>query len=83
MTAGNRWSTVTETDPKPANDGIDFTLTPAERDIAVLAKLDILAMKAARRAAFTPGLVVTELSPEDLSPEQHRALFGEAQEADK
>lgn len=69
-----KWQPVTETDPKPANDGIDFTLTPAERDIAVLAKLDILAMKAAQRGAFTPGLVVTELSPDDLSPEQRVAL---------
>ena len=68
----NRWSVVTESDPKP--DGIDFSLSKAERDIAVLAKLDILAMKAAQRAAFTPGLVVTELSPSDLSPEQRVAL---------
>lgn len=72
-----KWQPVTEADPKPANDGINFALTPAERDIAVLAKLDILAMKAAQRGAFTPGLVVTELSAEDLSPEQHRALFGD------
>ena len=67
-----KWQPVTETDPKP--DGIDFTLTKAERDIAVLAKLDILAMNAAQRGAFTPGLVVTELSPSDLSPEQRVAL---------
>ena len=72
-----KWQPVTQTDPKPVNDGIDFTLTKSERDIAVLAKLDILAMKAAQRGAFTPGLVVTDLSPEDLSPEQHRALFGD------
>ena len=64
-------------DPKPINPDerdtpYDFTLTPAERDIAVLAKLDILAMKAAQRGHFTPGLVVTELSPDDLSPQQRR-----------
>lgn len=69
-----KWQPVTETDPKPVNDGIYFTLTKAERDIAVLAKLDILAMKAAQRGAFTPGLVVTELSPEDLTNEQRVAL---------
>lgn len=69
-----KWQPVTETDPKPVNDGIDFTLTKQERDIAVLAKLDILAMKAAQRGAFTPGLVVTELSPEDLTAEQRVAL---------
>lgn len=69
-----KWQPVTETDPKPVNDGIDFTLTKAERDIAVLAKLDILAMKAAQRGAFTPGLVVTELCPEDLTTEQRVAL---------
>lgn len=67
-------------DPKALPD-IDFALTPAERDIAVLAKLDILAMKAAQRGAFTPGLVVTELSADDLSPEQRRALFGDDHEA--
>jgi hypothetical protein len=67
-----KWQHVTETDPKP--DGIDFTLSKAERDIAVLAKLDILAMKAAQRGAFTPGLVVTELSSEDLTTEQRVAL---------
>lgn len=69
-----KWQPVTETDPRPVNDGIDFTLTKAERDIAVLAKLGILAMKAAQRGAFTPGLVVTELSPEDLTTEQRVAL---------
>lgn len=67
-----KWQPVTETDPKP--DGIDFTLTKQERDIAVLAKLDILAMKAAQRGAFTPGLVVSEISPEDLTTEQRVAL---------
>ena len=61
-------------DPDPRSKPFDFTLTPAERDIAVLAKLDILAMKAAQRGAFTPGLVVTELSPEDLTTEQRVAL---------
>ncbi len=69
------WKPVTETDPKPNDEGIPFTLTPAERDIAVLAKLDILAMKAAQRGAFTPGLVVTELSADDLT-EQQRRDFG-------
>lgn len=60
-------------DPKALPD-IDFTLTKQERDIAVLAKLDILAMKAAQRGAFTPGLVVTELCAEDLTTEQRVAL---------
>jgi hypothetical protein len=78
MATTNRWSPATipvrdPVDPKALPD-IDFTLTPAERDIAVLAKLDILAMKAAQRAAFTPGLVVTDLSPEDLTAEQRVAL---------
>lgn len=78
MTAGNRWSPVTETDPKPANDGIDFTLTKAERDIAVLAKLEILAMS---RKPFTPGLEVKHLDPSELTDEQRKALFGDEHEA--
>lgn len=76
-----KWQKVTETDPKPANDGIDFTLTPAERDIAVLAKLDILAMKAAQRGSFTPGLEVKHLDPSELTDEQRKALFGDDHEA--
>lgn len=78
MTATNRWSPVTETDPKPYNDGIDFTLTPAERDIAVLAKLEILAM---HRKPFTPGLEVKHLAPSELTDEQRKALFGDEHEA--
>lgn len=61
-------------DPDPRSKPISFELTPAERDIAVLAKLEILAMN---RPQFTPGLAVIELSEDDLTPAQRRALFGE------
>ena len=79
MTAGNRWTPATipatpPVDPDPRSKPIDFSLTAAERDIAVLAKLEILAMN---RPQFTPGLAVTELSEDDLTPAQRRALFGE------
>lgn len=67
-----KWHPVTETDPKP--DGIDFTLTKQERDIAVLAKLEILAM---HRKPFTPGLEVKHLDPSELTDEQRKALFGD------
>jgi hypothetical protein len=65
----NRWKVVTEKEAKP--DGIDFSLTKQERDIAVLAKLEILAM---HRKPFTPGLEVKHLDPSELTDEQRKAL---------
>ena len=59
-------------DPDPRSKPIDFSLTAAERDIAVLAKLEILAMN---RPQFTPGLEVKRLDPSELTKEQ-RAAFG-------
>ena len=59
-------------DSDPRSKPIDFSLTAAERDIAVLAKLEILAMN---RPQFTPGLEVKRLEPSDLTKEQ-RAAFG-------
>lgn len=64
-------------DPDPRSKPISFELTPAERDIAVLAKLEILAMN---RPQFTPGLEVKRLDPSELSPEQRRA-FGIEEDA--
>ena len=58
-------------DPDPRSKPISFELTPAERDIAVLAKLEILAMN---RPQFTPGLEVKRLDPSDLTAEQRRAF---------
>ena len=76
MTATNRWSPVTVSDRPvdPNGEPIDFVLTAAERDIAVLAKLDILAMKAAQRGGFPPGLEVKRLDPSELTDEQRKAL---------
>lgn len=58
------------------DDPLDLKFTPAERDIVQLARIDIEANKR-QFGRFTEGLYVTELSADDLSPEQHRALFGE------
>lgn len=56
---------------------IDFTFTPQERDVVLLSKLDVIAMKNANRQ-YTPGLVVIHLDPSELT-EQERdryARFG-------
>lgn len=70
------WKPATIAEPKPDTDPrakpIDFTLTPAERDIAVLARIDVIA---ARRGPFVPGLVVKHLQPSDLT-ERERKAFG-------
>ena len=58
-------------DPDPRSKPIDFSLTAAERDIAVLANLEILAM---HRKPFTPGLEVKHLDPSELTDEQRKAL---------
>lgn len=69
------WTPVTFSDPKPSKDprakAIDFTLTPAERDIAVLARIEVLA---AQRTPFVPGLVVKHLQPSDLTESERRAF---------
>lgn len=67
-----KWKPVTETEPKP--DGIDFVLTPQERDIAVNARLDIIAMQR-EQSRFVPGLVAKRVDESDLS-EAERAAFG-------
>lgn len=86
---------MTRSTYKPGHDPVDpsalpeldFVLTPAERDIAVMARAEIIGMNrpkpvpvsnVARFTDFTPGLAVVELSEDDLTPAQHRALFGEA-----
>ncbi len=70
------WKPATIAEPKPGTDPrakpLDFTLTPAERDIAVLARIDVIA---ARRDPFVPGLVVKHLQPSDLT-ERERKAFG-------
>lgn len=69
------WKPATITAPKPDTDprakAIDSDLTPAERDIAVLARIEVLA---ARRPVFTPGLVVKHLKPSDLTDSERRAF---------
>lgn len=69
------WKPATNTAPKPDADpranAINFDLTPAERDIAVMAMADVLAL---RRANFTPGLVVKHLQPSDLTESERRAF---------
>lgn len=74
------WHPITEAEPKPDNDPrsrpIDFTLTKAERDIAALAMVEVLA--AQRRSTFgqpaTPGIEVRELTPADLTKSEQMAL---------
>lgn len=70
----SRWNPVTETDPKPDPLLIEFSLTPQERDIAILAKVDVLA-RARQFGQFTPGLVVTELTVDDLT-DSEKSAFG-------
>lgn len=78
MTAGNRWTPATipardPVDPDPRSRPISFELTPQERDLAVNARLDIIAMQ--REAnRFTPGLVVKRLEPSDLTVAERAAL---------
>lgn len=66
------WKPVTLTDEKPASDGIDFVMTPAERDIAVMAMAEILEKQ---RPNFTPGIVVRHVDPAELTAGE-RAKFG-------
>ena len=74
------WHPITEAEPKPDTDPrsrpIDFTLTKADRDIAVRAMVDVLAMQ--RRSTFgqpvAPGLEVRELTPADLTKSEQMAL---------
>lgn len=69
------WKHATIPAPKPDTDprakAIDFTLTPAERDIALLARIEVLA---AQRGPFVPGIVVKHLQPSDLTESERRAL---------
>ena len=69
------WKPATIPAPKPDTDprakAIDFELTPAERDIAVMAMADVLTF---RRPNFTPGLVVKRLQPSDLTESERRAF---------
>lgn len=60
-------------DPDPRSRPIDMVLTPQEMDLAVNARLDIIAMQ--REAnRFTPGLVVKWLKPSDLTAAERAAL---------
>jgi hypothetical protein len=74
------WHPITESDakrdPDPRSKPIDFTLTPAERDIARLAMVDVMANL--RRSQFgqpeARGLEVRELSPCELTKSEQMAL---------
>lgn len=67
-----KWKPVTETEPK--DDSIPFVLTPQERDIAVNARLDIIAMQR-EQSRFVPGLVAKRVDESELT-EAERAAFG-------
>lgn len=60
-------------DPDPRSQPYEFSLTPQERDVAVLARLDIERMHRAAQQ-FVPGLVVKRLEPSDLSDEERRSF---------
>lgn len=60
-------------DPDERSKPYEFTLSPAERDVAILARLDIERMKRASNQ-FVPGIVATELSPEDLTAAEREAF---------
>lgn len=51
---------------------LEFTLTPQDRDVAQIARCELLALK---RGQFQPGVVVTQLQPSDLT-DSERAAFG-------
>lgn len=69
-------------DPDPRSKPIPYVMTNRDRDDAHIVRLDIIAQTRREKLSdFVPGLVVTELSADDLSPEQRRALFGDDHEA--
>lgn len=81
------WKPVTESAAKPPTDPldrpIDFTLTPAERDIAKMAMVEVLAMQRSNRASFSgtaPGLRVESITDSELTDEE-RKFFGIGGEA--
>lgn len=71
------WKPLTETDPKPSDEGIPFS---TDENVVRLVRIDIEANKR-QFGRLTEGLCVTELSPDDLTPAQKRALFGDDHEA--
>ena len=60
-------------DPDPRSEPLSFTLTPQEKDVAILARLDIERMKRASNQ-FVPGIVATELSPTELTDDERKAF---------
>lgn len=60
-------------DPDPRSEPIPYEFTPQERDANVIAVLDRIAMQRANNQ-FVPGIVATELSPEDLTDEERRSF---------
>lgn len=62
-------------DPDPRSKPIPYVMTNRDRDDAHIVRLDIIAQTRRENLTdFVPGLVVTELSPEDLTTEQRVAL---------
>ena len=61
-------------DPDPRSEPYEFALTNAERDIAVNARLEIIAMQR-EQSRFVPGLVAKRVDESELS-EAERAAFG-------
>lgn len=69
-------------DPDPRSKPIPYVMTNRDRDDAHIVRLDIIAQtRREKLSEFVPGLVVTELSADDLTPAQKRALFGDDHEA--
>lgn len=60
-------------DPDPRSEPVEFQLTPQERDIAVLARIDIIA-KQREYGRRVEGLDVGEVAYSDLSPEERRSF---------
>ena len=67
----------------PARDPVDpkelppipYVMTNRDRDDTHIVRLDIIAQTRREKLTdFVPGLVVTDLSPEDLTTEQRVAL---------
>ncbi len=60
-------------DPDPRSEPLEPILTPAERDMAVLARLSIIAMQR-QFGRNVDGLEVGTVAYADLTPEERRSL---------
>lgn len=59
--------------PDPRDTPIPYVMTNRDRDDTHIVRLDIIAQtRREKLSEFVPGLVVTELSPDELNPQQRR-----------